>query len=156
MLRSVLALSILSLSLNALAVELRPCSTKDLKYLIQSANNAKADGLTNALNLRNSKQEVVGYYAYNAIEARAAVCDGIAETPYTVATEWYYWDNNESPNPAKWKRGQVLRITQDEGGVDLKVLKASSSGDVTVQISVLGMGEDDFVVVRNQTLHMTK
>lgn len=159
MLRSVIALTLLSLSFSSLAVDIKPCRDKSLKYLNESIEEAKEDGLKNVKLLRDSNKNVVGYYAWISREyedARMGVCDSFSDFKNTVASEWFYWDNNASANPSKWKVGQVHRITQDEGGVDVKVLKASASGDVSLEVSVLGFGEDDWVVVRKQKLELSK
>lgn len=159
MLRSIIALSLLSLSLSGFAADLRPCFSKDMKSLLDSVNNAKADGLTDFMNLRNAKGEVVGYYAWNSNdEARAEVCESFASTSSDVVTasDWHYWENRTSSNPAKWTAGQVLRMTQDEGALDIRVLKASKTGEVSIEASVLGLGVRNFVVVRRQALKLTK
>ena len=150
---------VLGLTLAASAVaapkKLAVCDAQDLKSLAGSILDAKKDGLVNAKLMKNLDGKTVGFYAFNknGDDMMAEVCEYMETDAMTVASNWYYWETDGvTTNPAAWTRNGSYSIRQDEGGADLKMLKADAKGNVKLEISILGMGEDDFVEVRKDVV----
>ncbi len=152
-------LIVLGLSFAASAVaapkKIAVCNAQGLKFLAESILDAKKDGLTSAKLMKNLNGQTVGFYAYNKAgdDMIAEVCEYMETDDMVVASKWYYWENDGiTTNPAAWTRDGLYSIRQDEGGADLNMLKADAKGNVKLEISILGMGEDDFVEVRKDVI----
>ena len=113
---------------------------------------------TETFNMVNAKGEVVGIYSYRDNEIHAGVCEYIADDNLTVASEWYYWENDDaSANPAEFKKGIHYWMAQDEGQAFFMLNNTSSTGEVTVQFSVIGFDEEgDDVELRREILTFKK
>lgn len=147
----------LTLAASAMAApkKLAVCDVQDLKSLAESILDAKKDGLLNAKLMKNLDGKTVGFYAYNnkGDDMIAEVCEYMETDEMVVASKWYYWEaDGFTTNPASWTRNGSYSIRQDEGGADLTMLKADNKGNVKLEISILGMGENDLVEVRKDTV----
>ncbi|MES2526479.1 MAG: hypothetical protein V4598_05305 [Bdellovibrionota bacterium] len=146
---------IIASSAIAAPSKLAVCDADDLKSLAESILDAKKDGLVNAKLMKNLNGKTVGFYAYNkkGDDMIAEVCEYMETDDMVVASKWYYWEaDGFKTNPAAWTRNGVYSIRQDEGGADLTMLKPDAKGNVKLEISILGMGEDDFVEVRKDVV----
>ncbi len=146
---------IIASSAIAAPKKLAVCDADDLKSLAESILDAKKDGLANAKLMKNLDGKTVGFYAYNkkGDDMIAEVCEYLDSDNMTTASKWYYWEaDGITTNPAAWTRNGSYSIRQDEGGADLTMLKADAKGNVKLEISILGMGEDDFVEVRKDVV----
>lgn len=103
--------------------------------------------------MKNSKNETVGFYAWNSDEDSmyAEICEYI-DNEFTVANEWYYWDENTSSNPTSWIKGSTYGISQDEGLAELQVLKANKNGDVIFKLTIIGWADEDQLNFRESVL----
>lgn len=155
--KSLLVVLGLTLAASAIATptKLEVCDAQDLKSLAESILDAKKDGLTEAKLMKNLNGKTVGFYAYNKAgdDMLAEVCEYMETDDMVVASKWYYWEaDGIKTNPAAWTRDGAYSIRQDEGGADFTTLKTNAKGNVKVEISILGMGEDDFVEVRKDVV----
>lgn len=144
------------MSLNALAApkKLAPCDAQGLKFLADSIADAKKDGYPNVKMMKNAKGQTVGYYAWGKEQTAmsAEVCEYLETDEMVTASKWYYWESEGKTDPKSWTSNGSYSLRQDEGGADLDMLKANKNGNVTVAITILGMGENDFVPVRKDVV----
>lgn len=134
---------ILTFSFSATARELKACSSSQLVSLEESIADWVKEGFTEVNYLTNSKDVVVGFYAWSKEGGMISeVCEYVGQDDLTVADTWYYWDNDDtSENPSTWTVGESYRISQDEGIAYFEVLSVS---DVSVEarMTVIGWDED--------------
>lgn len=146
---TVLCLSF-SASLLAAPKNIKPCDATGLKLLTNSIAGAQKDGYTNVKIMKNTAGKTLGFFSWGKEGSviKSEICEYLESDDLTVANEWYYWDSEFKPNPAKWQINNVYLMSQDEGTATMKLLKSSATGDVTVQLTVQGMGDEDLVDVR--------
>lgn len=137
----------------AAPTEVAACSTKELSRLQETVAEKLADGFDFSKLMKNSKNETVGFYAWNSDEDSmyAEICEYI-NNEFTVANEWYYWDEKTSSNPTSWTKGSTYGISQDEGLAELAVLKTNPNGNVTFKLTVIGWGDEDQIKFRESVL----
>lgn len=129
---------------------LRACKSDEIKELIYDQNKDMQSKY-----MQNSKGEIVGVYSWEEGAVYAEVCEYI-NSDMTVANEWYYWQNDdESSNPAKWLKGDSFEIAQDEGLANITVLKGSKKGDVSFRFEIIGWdGEGEQHTLKNEVLSL--
>jgi hypothetical protein len=99
---------------------------------------------------------VVGVYASDVDNgAYARVCQYFFIDDMTVANEWYYWDSETSSAPAKWRKGESLFMSQDEGKLAFKVLSKTTTG-MKLKWDIVGWGEGDEEIIHSEVLTLTK
>lgn len=127
---------------------LRACKADEIQELIYDQNKDMK-----SLYMHNAKGEIVGVYSWEENDVYAEVCEYI-DSDLTVASEWYYWQNDgESSNPAKWTKGDFFVIAQDEGLANISVLKASKKGEVSFKFEILGWdGEGEEQTMKSEVL----
>ena len=128
---------------------LRACKSDEVKELI-SYQNEKMQNMF----MQNAKGEIVGVYSWEDGEVYAEVCEYI-KTDMTVASEWYYWQNDDgSSNPAKWTKGDFYVLAQDEGLANITVLKGSKKGAASIRFDIIGWGEEGEHVFKSEVLSL--
>lgn len=152
MLSILFSLSILA-SFQALAADstsLRACKSEEVKELIDDQNDEMK--MKNSY-MVNAKGDIVGVYSWAEGEVHAEVCEYI-NSDLTIASEWFYWQNDDaSSNPAKWSKGELYEIAQDEGLAHLTVVKASKKGEVSVRFEIIGWnGDGQELTVKSEVL----
>ncbi len=144
------------MSLNAFAApaKLAPCDARGLKSLVDSIADAKKDGYPNVKMMKNVSGQTVGYYAWGKEKTAMSseVCEYLETDEMVTASKWFYWESLGKPDPSSWTINGSYSMRQDEGGADIDMLKANKKGNVTVAITILGMGEDDLVPVRKDVV----
>lgn len=133
--------------------EIKACTSKQLIALNEEIQSKKNDDYPFHKVLKNTKKEIVGFYAWSTDENSmyAKVCEYIDEENFTVANQWYYWDEG-STNPKDFKKGLNYRISQDEGVANIKILNNDKNGNIKVKFEILGWEDADSVVLRHNIL----
>jgi hypothetical protein len=128
------------------AGEIAACSSEELVSLKKTIADKKADGFSNIKLMVNTKNQVVGLYAWDEenLGIFAEVCEYFyADNNIVAASEWYYWQtDDEKENPAGFKKGHTYELAQDEGLAEFRVLNPAKNGNVTVEFSVIGWRSD--------------
>jgi hypothetical protein len=151
---TLLTILILSSTVMAKTVkEIKACTSKQLIALNEEIQSQKNDNHPFHKLLKNSKNEIVGFYAWSSDEYSmyTEVCEYVDEENFTVANQWYYWDEG-STNPKDFKKGLSYRISQDEGIADFKILSQDQAGKIKLQFEILGWEDADTVVLRRSIL----
>lgn len=143
-------LSLLTTSAFA-ATPLKPCSADQLKNLKDTIKEWKQKGLTEAKLINNAQGKTLGFYSFNKAgdEIYAEVCEYLSTDELTVASEWYYWEEENSADPKTWKKGEGNLIAQDEGTAVITVTKASPTGDIIGTIEIEGVEEE---IIKKDTI----
>lgn len=143
-------------STSAFSAEVKPLKACSEYAALDLAEDHKE--WTETFNMLNAKGEVVGIYSYKDEEIHSAVCDYVSDdTEMTIANEWYYWEGEESANPATFDNKTEYWMAQDEGQAFFSVLKTSKTGEIIVQFHIIGFdGEGETVIVRNEVLTFKK
>jgi hypothetical protein len=133
------------ISANVLAAPkiLRACTAKELVDLEASIKDWVAEDYPYAYYMKNSKNEVLGFYATDKhSDMYAEVCE-YAQSELTTSSSWYYWDESSvKADPATWTANGKYRLTQDEGVAYIKMIKASKTGNIQAEFQVKGFEED--------------
>ena len=131
---------------------LEACDAREVATMKKEILEKKAEGLTNASLMKNKKGEIVGYFATDKDQdIYAEVCEYVEVDGITVARDWYYWESEGKADPAVWTKNSTYVLMQDEGIAEMKVLKTSKTGNITVEFSVVGWGDDSKeVILRNE------
>lgn len=149
------AMTILAFSAQTFAAptEIAACSKLELSRLQQTINEKLDDKFNYSKLMKNSKKETVGFYVWNSDENSmyAEVCENI-NSEFTVANEWYYWDEETSSSPTSWTTGSNYGISQDEGLAELKVLKENQDGNITFKFTIIGWEDEDQIKFRESIL----
>ncbi len=153
---SAIALLSLCSSVWAGVPKLEACDASDMKMLNESIADAKQDGFKNVKLMKNNKGQTVGFFSWGTSPStiKSEICEYVATDDMTAASSWFYWDNERAfkVNPASWVKEGVYDMSQDEGAASMRLLKESRTGDVTVELTVKGMGEDNFVDIRKDII----
>jgi hypothetical protein len=131
--------------------KLTRCDRQDFKYLMGDIMEVAGEGYSIKY-MKNESGQLVGFFGYGKgdQDARASVCGFKIANDETVASSWYYWDREQGlPNPAQWSKDKKLSIYQDEGFLNMTVVKASKTGDVTLALSIEGTDEGAAPAVRD-------
>ncbi len=141
-------------SISAMSAEVKPLKACGEYAALDLAEDHK--DWTETFNMLNTKGEIVGVYSYKDTEIHSAVCDYVSSDELTVANEWYYWDGEDSANPATFNESQYW-MSQDEGQAFFDVLKTSAKGEITVQFKILGWDDEGReIIVRDEVLTFKK
>lgn len=126
------------------ATPLKPCSADELKDLKVTIKEWKEKGLTETKLINNAQGKTLGFYSFNKAgdDIYAEVCEYLSTDELTVASQWYYWEEENSADPKTWKKGEGNLIAQDEGTAVITVTKASPTGDIIGTIEIEGVEED--------------
>ena len=134
----------LSLVMSSIAKELASCSEQQTVELDKAILDAQNDGYKVIYNLYNEKNKIVGYFALNNESGiMAEVWEGIYEEGTTVASVWYYWDNEEeSTQPEAWVTKRKYYLSQDEGKAYFKVISKANK-TTKAEFKIIGWSEDN-------------
>jgi hypothetical protein len=137
---------------QAFAVQgLKPCSTELVKYIEMSVKDKAPE--QRVYDMLNTANKLVGVFITDHQEnIHVDICHR-DNSEYTSATEWFYWDSTIKADPTKWKKNDLLEMSQDEGKASVKVLAADKKGLVKVEFSVIGWNEGPEVVLMKDTLN---
>lgn len=123
---------------------LAPCDERDLHLMEEDIDEWKRDdGFVQIFYIKNLSGQILGYFSTDLDQSiHASVCDSVFHDDYTVANEWYYWDQErENVDPRTWKKDFTYRVSQDEGIAYIKVLRADRKGQVKAELKVMGWHE---------------
>jgi hypothetical protein len=157
----VLTALIFSTSLFATPKNFEACSANEVKDIEKDIIAKRTEGKTAASLIKNKEGKVLGFFASDKKDdIYAEICESMVfQYQMTTASWWYYWDSEDyKADASTWAVGVTYPLSQDEGRAYFKLLKASKTGNVTVEFSVIGWEEEDEIVLRKEivTLVPTK